>query len=156
MNKYYWVLDALTELFLKKIEEDSKFNRDEIYNIKDISISVDDIREETELLEDADDKTLHVLMREAVAELLIKGFFHHPKDDFPYSVRLAEHSEINDWGDLILTPTQELLEVYKNSVFNAKNNPYMTLFKVDDETGKKYAEICREEIIDAIHDIYWR
>ena len=156
MNRYYLVLDAITELFLKKIGTDSKFNRDEIYNIKDISISVDDIREETELLKSADDKTLHVLMREAVKELFIKGFSHEPKDDFPYSVWLVERSEINDWGDLILTPTQELLEVYKDSVFNAKNNLYIGLFGVDEEQGKEYAEICRAEIIDAIDDFYWR
>jgi len=48
MNKYYWVLDALIELFLKKIEEDSKFNRDEVRN-------------EAEL-KDIDDKTLGELM----------------------------------------------------------------------------------------------
>ena len=153
MNKYYWVLDALTELFLKKIEQDNKFNRDEIYNIKDISISVDDIREETELLENADDKTLHVLMREAVAELLIKGFCHHPKNDFPYSVRLAERSEINDFGDLILTPTHELLEVYKEIVFDTfKSKVFMTA----EELEKEAARMCREQIIRAIDDIYWR
>jgi len=85
--------------------------------------------------------------------LLIKGFFYHPKGDFPYSVWLAERSEINDFGDLILTPTQELLEVYKEIVFDTfKSKVFMTA----EELEKEAPRMCREQIIRAIDDIYWR
>lgn len=151
-NEYYRVLDALIELFLKKIEEDSKFNRDEICNIKDISISTDEVRNEAEL-KDIDDKTLGELMCKAGKVLLIKGFLYESKDRDSYSIWLAERSRSNDKGDLILTPTQELLEVYNEIVFNTMN---LKAFRDSEELEKEVARLCREQIIRAIDDIYWR